>query len=187
MHHFSKWIGRFFVLSFLLSMPHGASATPIGIAGSSGAGAAHITPYRMALLWDLGPFAWEDRSWQFRGVWELSTAFWNSVPDRGRTIDKLSLATTGPQFRLQRAQPFQLGFQPYLEGGIGASWLSETEVGGRRLGMHYQFEDRLGLGMRLGSKQRYDVNIRAMHYSNASLGKYNSGVNLLLLTVGYWN
>ena len=162
-------------------------AVPIGVSGSSGVGAAHIIPYRMAILWDLGPFAWQARPWQWRGVWELSTAYWDGEPARGRSIDNLGLMTTGPQFRLQRNQAFQMGIQPYLEGGIGASWLSEKEVGGRRLGMHYQFEDRIGLGMRFGSKQRYDVNIRAMHYSNASLGKYNSGINLFLFTLGYWN
>jgi lipid A 3-O-deacylase len=50
--------------------------------------------------------------------------------------------------------------------------------------MHFQFEDRAGIGVRWGEQQAYETIFTAYHYSNASLGKHNSGLNLVMLSFG---
>jgi lipid A 3-O-deacylase len=155
----------------------------MGFTFSTGDGVVGITPYRLAAVWDMGPLAYQGNPWQLDWTWEASAAYWKSkkVANSPRYLTVLA---TGPQLRLIRQEPFSNGWRPYWEAGIGASWLSKKEIGGRTLGMHFQFEDRLGFGLRFNST--YDGNVRIVHYSNASLSDHNSGVNLLLLTLGMW-
>jgi len=89
--------------------------------------------------------------------------------------------------RWQRQTPYgDSHIAPYCELGVGLSWLSETEIEGRILSLHFQFEDKFGMGMRFGQKQQYDLAMRVYHYSNASIKRPNSGVNLAMVSFGYW-
>jgi lipid A 3-O-deacylase len=162
----------------------------LGIAFGSGQGIEEIKPYRLALSWDFGPIWRRHDLWGLNAVWENSVAVWNGplrphlTPDRVRD---LNAATTGPMFRWQRRTPLPGSrIVPYTELGVGLSWLSETEIQGRILSLHFQFEDKFGLGMRFGRKQQYDFAIRAYHYSNCSIKRPNSGVNLAMASFGVW-
>lgn len=178
-----------FVLPLLMVLSAEASAN-LGIAFSSGQGIESIVPYRFALSWDLGPLWHKQASWRLNLIWENSFAFWNGphkpdlAPDE--TTD-LNAATTGPMFRWQPREALWKGrLLPYTEIGVGASWLSKTEIEGRILSLHFQFEDKVGLGMRFGSKQQYDIAVRAYHYSNASIKRPNCGINLAMASFGFW-
>lgn len=162
----------------------------MGFAFSSGQGIHDIKPYRLSLSWDFGPCWRETELWALNGIWESSVAVWNgpSRPDLalGRATD-LNVATTGPMLRWQRQTPYPIiRAIPYLELGVGLSWLSETEIQGRILSLHFQFEDKIGIGMRFGKQQQYDLSLRAYHYSNCSIKRPNSGVNLAMMSFGYW-
>ncbi len=71
---------------------------------------------------------------------------------------------------------------PYVELGIGAAFLSETRIGNRDMASAFQFEDRIGAGIRY---DRFDINFRYMHYSNAGLKYPNDGIDIFLLTAGF--
>lgn len=73
-------------------------------------------------------------------------------------------------------------FQPYVEAGIGAAYISKTKINGRNMATHFQFEDRIGAGIKIGS---YDFNARYMHYSNAGIEKPNDGIDIFMFTVAY--
>ncbi|MCS5710120.1 acyloxyacyl hydrolase [Candidatus Berkiella aquae] len=183
-------IKKTMLAAVLLSTVSLSAMANLGIAFSSGQGIHDITPYRLALSWDFGPVWREDDLWGLNVAWENSFAIW-SGPTRpelapGRATD-LNATTTGPMLRWQRRSPLT-GMQviPYTELGVGLSWLSETEIQGRVLSLHFQFEDKFGLGMRFGKKQQYDMAIRAYHYSNASIKRPNSGVNLAMASFGVW-
>ena len=173
-----------------LSLSSLTAAANVGIAISSGQGINNITPYRFALSWDFGPVWREDDLWGLNVAWENSYAIWNG-PQRpelapGRATD-LHAATSGPMLRWQRRSAFPVThIVPYTELGVGLSWLSETEIQGRVLSLHFQFEDKFGIGMRFGKKQQYDLAMRAYHYSNASIKRPNSGVNLAMASFGVW-
>ena len=167
----------------------GQMSEAVGAALSVGRGDSYIHAYRMALLWDLGPMYPVRNPYPYHAefYWELSGAYWDGKPGVFQgSQENVSIFTTGPQVRWQRSTPNRHGLLPYMELGIGLSWISKNEIGGRRLSIHFQFEDRLGFGIRLGPEQQWDVNIRGMHYSNASIARNNSGVNVALLTVGRW-
>ncbi|MGE3318915.1 MAG: acyloxyacyl hydrolase [Candidatus Berkiella sp.] len=175
------------VMLLLFSLP---AAANLGIAISSGQGIHDITPYRFSLSWGFGPVWRRDELWGLNIAWENSYAFWNG-PQRpelaeGRATD-LQAATSGPMLRWQRRSPYPVThIVPYTELGVGLSWLSETEIQGRVLSLHFQFEDKFGLGMRFGKKQQYDLSMRAYHYSNASIKRPNSGVNMAMASFGVW-
>ncbi|MDO8696175.1 MAG: acyloxyacyl hydrolase, partial [Pseudomonas sp.] len=63
--------------------------------------------------------------------------------------------------------------KPYVEAGIGVALFSDTEVEDQHLGSSFQFEDRLGVGLRFNGQE---IGLRAMHYSNAGFSSPNDGV-----------
>ena len=48
--------------------------------------------------------------------------------------------------------------------------------------MHFQFENIVGIGIRY---KDFDISYRFMHYSNAGLSKYNSGVDFNVVFISY--
>jgi lipid A 3-O-deacylase len=158
---------------------HGASI-------SYGRGDRKITAYRGALAWH-----W-DKVWclgsqlALTGYTELSYHYLSGKKGhRADSTDHLNAVALAPVFRLLSRSTFD-GIRPYFEGAIGIAYLSDVEIGGRELGLHGQFEDRIGIGTLLGSRQQYDVNFRFMHFSNGFLGNQNDGINIYYLTLGYW-
>ena len=63
--------------------------------------------------------------------------------------------------------------KPYIEAGIGIAAFSSTELEDNDLGSSFQFEDRIGFGVRFAGQE---VGVRALHYSNAGLKQPNDGV-----------
>jgi lipid A 3-O-deacylase len=72
--------------------------------------------------------------------------------------------------------------EPFVELGIGLTWISENKVGSRDLGSRFQFEDRIGAGFRTGD---HDWTLRYIHYSNAGFEEPNDGLDLVMLNYGY--
>jgi len=71
---------------------------------------------------------------------------------------------------------------PYLELSIGLSYLTRTRLEYRNLGIHFAFQDRVGIGALIGQSERFSVG----HYSNARLSAHNSGITIpLMLDIGY--
>ena len=61
-----------------------------------------------------------------------------------------------------------------LEAGIGVAAFEHTEIENNDLGSSFQFEDRLGAGLRFAGG--HEIGIRAIHYSNAGLKNPNNGI-----------
>ncbi len=80
---------------------------------------------------------------------------------------------------------FGTGILPYLEGGIGVSYISEKMIKGRNMSSHFQFEDRIGVGLRLGKKRKHDLNFGYLHYSNAGIKQPNDGIDIFILSYTY--
>lgn len=75
--------------------------------------------------------------------------------------------------------------EPYIEGGIGLTLLSETRIKSRDMSSYYQFEDRIGVGLRLGEARRHDINFRYMHYSNAGFRLPNDRLDIYMLSYSF--
>lgn len=77
-------------------------------------------------------------------------------------------------------------FTPFIDMSIGLSYLSETRIDRRNLGMHFAFQDLLAFGVSYGKKKELSVSLGAIHYSNANLADRNSGITIpLIVNVGY--
>ena len=75
---------------------------------------------------------------------------------------------------------------PFLDISVGFSYLSETRIYKRNLGMHFSFQDQLAIGASFGKNERVSVSIGGLHYSNGSLCERNSGMTIpLFINVGY--
>ncbi|MBD3348379.1 MAG: hypothetical protein GF400_04175 [Candidatus Eisenbacteria bacterium] len=73
-------------------------------------------------------------------------------------------------------------FRPFVRAGIGATYLSGTEMAGRYLSTRFQFEDRVGLGF---VWRRLRAEVSYAHYSNGSIRQPNDGVEEVVLTIGW--
>lgn len=112
----------------------------------------------------------QSRWWQtdvgaLTGYWDAGYTFWKG--DKGSDNHSISAS---PVLVYEFNGDV---FKPYLEAGIGVSLFKDSRIEDRRLGSSFQFEDRLGFGVRF-----YDqaIGLRAIHYSNGGLKKPNNGI-----------
>lgn len=149
----------------LMALPLGASAANLtAAAGATGQGG---TTLRIGLEQAWGTRWFESDTGHFTGYWDAGYTWWESGR-RASATHSLSFAPVLVyQFNGQR-------FQPFIELGIGVSLFSRSRVGDRTLGSALNFEDRIGVGIRLN--RNHVVGLRAMHYSNAGLVNPNDGV-----------
>ncbi len=131
--------------------------------------------YRLTLRRDWSRNLWSGDKARLSGYWEGSVNYWNA--DDGH----LYAAAFSPVFA------FYLGsvdnaWQPYIEGGIGAALISETALAGRQFSTTFQFENRLGIGIR---GERLDFHVRYLHYSNADIEEPNNGMDSFVAGIAY--
>lgn len=108
---------------------------------------------------------------------EASLAYWH--------------ANHTPSQQHSRSSLWQIGFTPmlhwwinnnwYLEGGVGATFLSHTRFADKELSTSFQFGDHIGIVRNFGNDWR--VGLRLSHFSNASIKKPNPGLNIIQLTI----
>lgn len=154
-------------LSTLLSIP--AAQALDGITFQIGESSENTTTYRIGAQFEFGRTLWQSQSGgvQLNGYWDAGVTRWSG-------LDATSLTLT-PMFRLSFGAS-DGGVTPFVEGGIGASYFTETDLDDQDLGSKFQFEDRLGAGLMFAGGS--EVGIRAYHYSNAGIKKPNDGINM---------
>jgi len=73
----------------------------------------------------------------------------------------------------------------YFELGVGAHYFDQKEINSRKsVGTHFEFGDFLGVGLRLGPKQQFEVGYRVIHFSNAGMSSNNPGLDFHQLRLG---
>jgi lipid A 3-O-deacylase len=158
-----------------------------GLSIASGYGAAQLVPIRVGIQKTL------QKQWRTQSAWPISGYCEGSFyamnrrqkPPVGNSPQSLKAAAFAGVLRMQRAQPWHR-VHPYVELGLGLSYLNHSRIGSRDLGIHFQFEDRLGIGLRFGEAHQYDLGYKAIHFSNAYLGPANHGINLHVFALNYW-
>ena len=109
--------------------------------------------------------------------WEGSAGAWRYRAD-GQTKHLLDIGVT-PIVRYF----FNGDTGPFLEGGVGAHYLSRRyERGDTYFSTHWQFGSHLGMGYRFAGGAG-ELTLRVQHLSNGGLEKPNPGVNFALLSV----
>lgn len=121
--------------------------------------------YRLGTQFDFQQSWFASDVGRLSGYWDAAYTYWDG--DESTSNHSLSLSPVLVyEFAGER-------FKPYIEAGIGIAAFSSTEVEDNNLGSSFQFEDRLGFGVRFAGQE---VGVRALHYSNAGLKQPNDGV-----------
>jgi lipid A 3-O-deacylase len=80
----------------------------------------------------------------------------------------------------------QPNWSPFIDLSIGLAYLTRSRLDDRNLGMHFAFQDEVGIGAALGVDKQLFIKLSAIHYSNGSLCNMNAGITVpVFLTVGY--
>jgi lipid A 3-O-deacylase len=158
-----------------------------GISLAAGHGLANIVPVRIGFQKAFEKEIHTDHFWPIWAYWEGALYSMNgkACPKRPGSHKHLYAAVLAGALRFERQEPLSRLF-PYVELGIGVSWVNHREIGGRDLGTPFLFEDRLSFGVRFGENRQYDLSYRLVHFSNAYMGPCNHGINLHMVALGYW-
>lgn len=170
------------LLFFFYLFSASASATPYyGVTFSYAAKSKEpsaLHGYQLMFSYDPQWHPWYRLRFYFDGG--FSHFFVNNQPN----YTSLNIYSIAPIVRLLWLEQSLLA--SYLDLSIGAAYLNHTHIANRNLGIHYAFQDRIGVGLLIGHTQQLIVGIHAVHYSNAHLSVHNSGITIpLILDIGY--
>ncbi len=108
--------------------------------------------------------------------WQSDVGFLTGYWDAGYTFWKGDKRSDNHSISVSPVLVYQFNadvFKPYIEAGIGVALFENTRIESRNLGSSFQFEDRLGVGVRFYNQA---LSVRATHYSNAGLKNPNDGI-----------
>ena len=151
------------VLSCFAASPAALAADFSGAVGATGDGSM---VYRVGTQFDFADSWLQSDTGQLSGYWDAGYTYWES----GNGSDGNNSVSFTPVFVYEFSGQT---VRPIIEAGIGVALFSNTKVDGNNLGQAFQFEDRLGFGLRFAEQE---VGVRAMHYSNAGMKDPNDGV-----------
>lgn len=108
------------------------------------------------------------------GIWRTT-----SVNNRNLFSAALSLALRFYPFNTQT-------IHPYLLASGGPAYISSRQFNLNRQGANVTFQTIAGLGFEFGKAQRFDLNVKLVHFSSADIFYPNEGYNFLyVVSLGY--
>jgi len=150
------------VLAFLATGTQAAD-----LSGAIGATSQGGLTARAAVGFDWDKSWFETNTGRLTGYWDAGYTYWEAG-DASGGAHSLSFS---PVFVYE----FGSGnVKPFIEAGIGLAVFSGTSAGDQEFGSAFNFEDRIGAGLKIGETQK--VGIRAIHYSNAGIKQPNDGI-----------
>lgn len=159
---------RLFCLAAIAAalMGQGFTAQAAGLEFGVGQTGESSMTYRLGLQWGWDKSWWQSDVGRLTGYWSAAYTFWDG--DQSASNNSLSFS---PVFVYEFAGQ---SVKPYVELGLGMALFSSTEVENNNLGSAFQFEDRIGFGLRFAGG--HEVGIRATHYSNGGITDPNDGI-----------
>ncbi|MGO4310527.1 acyloxyacyl hydrolase [Pseudomonas sp. KB_15] len=159
---------RLFCLAAIAAalLGHTFTAQAAGVEFAVGQTSDSTMTYRLGMQFDWDQSWWQSDVGRVTGYWSGAYTYWEG--DKTSSNNSLSFS---PVFVYEFAGQ---NVKPYVEAGIGVAVFSNTRLEDNNIGSAFQFEDRLGFGLRFNGG--HEVGIRATHYSNAGLASSNDGV-----------
>jgi hypothetical protein len=147
------------------------------MAGACRAGSLELAAGKASDNLDAVRIAWQQpgsRQWRVGEAGQVVLRHAVSINHWWNDNESITALGYSPLFVYRRLEsPWSLRF------GIGAAFLSDTQIAGRILSSHFQFEDQLGLEWTSG---RHRLGLVYLHYSNAGIEKPNHGLDLLMFS-----
>ncbi|WP_163835860.1 acyloxyacyl hydrolase [Spartinivicinus ruber] len=188
-----------FILSYLSYSYSAADSFFDGISVSTGPETnsnANMDSYRVSLLWDWQQDWLQGSRWLLSGYYDFSLIYWeNQLSHEDGLSAEGNGSTTAisfsPIFRIKPRDAFFNALTPYLEIGVGAALLTHSKIVAKSfsavdLGSNFQFEDRIGIGLQIGSQRQFELGYRYIHYSNAGINSNNDGIDFQQLHLSFW-
>lgn len=157
---------------------------------------ADMDSYRVSLLWDWKQDWLEGSNWLLSGYYDLSLLYWENQLSHQDGLSEegsgsMAAISFSPVFRIKLRKALLNTITPYIEMGLGATWLSHSSIVAKAtsavdLGSRFQFEDRIGIGLQIGRQQQFELGYRYIHYSNAGINSDNDGIDFQQLHIGFW-
>lgn len=176
-----QWLSVIFITIFILFLSNLCTAEPRYGATLSLPVAAkepsNVHGFQLMLNYDPERFRWQKFNVYFDGGF-------SHFSTNSSYYSTLNIYSIAPVVRYSFNR--QGNVLPFLELSIGLSYLNHTHFEDRKLGIHFAFQDRLGIGALLGKAERFSLGAHAVHYSNARMCGHNSGVTIpFVLDIGY--
>jgi lipid A 3-O-deacylase len=147
----------------LLTLDVSAAEVSTGLGATSQGG---VTA-RLGLGFDWDKTWLQSETGKLTGYWDLGYTYWEAGDEAGGR-HSVSFA---PVFVYEFSGD---QIKPYVEAGIGVALFTGATAGDQKLGSAFNFEDRIGAGVKIGASQR--VGLRITHYSNAGIKEPNDGI-----------
>jgi hypothetical protein len=171
---FVPWIASCLISSLVQASPYGVNVSYLLVDKDP----QYLHGYRLSFLY--APSSWV---WQRLHIFlDTSAGHWwvnQNVPYRD-----LNIYSFAPVLRFYVANSNFIS--PFVDVSIGVAYLSKTRLSSQNLGMHFSFQDQVGLGASFGQAKHLSVSVNALHYSNGSLCAMNAGITVpVMLNVSY--
>jgi lipid A 3-O-deacylase len=152
--------------------------------GWSNDNGTNVDMYQGGFQWDWGSQLLNMGNWHLGGYLDVTLAYWDNSSVRKTNSGLWDIGLT-PVVRIQ--QTAKSSVSPFLEGGVGIHYLSETSVDAdRRFGCNVTFGNHVGVGVTFGPRNAFELMYRFQHLSNAGLCTPNPGINFNQVRIGYW-
>jgi len=149
-----------------VSLGQVAAVHALDLTAAVGRTGESTTTYRLGAQFDFNRSWFQSSVGRLTGYWDAGYTYWEG--DKTSSNHSISLA---PVFVYEFAGE---SVKPYVELGIGIAAFENTEVEDNDLGSSFQFEDRIGAGLRFAGG--HELGLRAIHYSNAGIKSPNDGI-----------
>ncbi len=181
-----------FIIVLTCSASQAATRFGLGVTGGYSP-AEEVQFFRGAVKIAPGWTWFDQHDWRLGLHFDLGFIFMNSDSDvvnvTGAADDLQAISIT-PVWRIQRV-PYANTIAPFIEGAVGASLFSEDTLQndqpiGLQLGGTFQFEDMLGIGIKFGENQQFEISANYFHYSNLGFYDDNDGIDIWSGTFSVW-
>ncbi len=142
---------------------------------SIGKNSSHKNTYRVAIQSNFDKELYKNEYGYISGFYDLSYSRWEYK------YEDISGISFSPVFVYYFDTNYK-DIKPFIDFGIGVSYISKTSVYEKELSTHFQFEDRIGFGYETKS---YRVGLSYFHYSNADIDEPNNGMDMIMFTFTY--
>lgn len=157
----------------LLSFSISAEEKDYSISADIGRANGNIDGYRLGLQKEFTDWL-HGHDIPLSGYIEGSLNYWESSDDESYAI------AISPVFVLPLCD--SCNYTPYIEAGIGIAFISEKKIDDRDLSSSFQFENRVGVGIKT---KEIDFHVRYIHYSNGSTSQPNDGLDFFLAGMAF--
>ena len=131
--------------------------------------------FKLGLQKEFTSNIYENEIGYLNGFYDLSLNRWNY------TDSEVYAVAFSPVFEYS-FKTNSSDFIPFINIGIGATYINKKSIDDRNFSTHFQFEDRIGMGIK---SSKYKLSFNYFHYSNASIKKPNDGIDMMLINYIY--